>query len=356
MKKIGTPVYELPPSKGTPRNSEGAFLRLKNGHLMFAYSRYHGDSWGDAAGCDIAAVLFDGKTWSDPEILFSAKDFGTKNIMSVSLLRLGKDDIALFFLVRDSKDGKSDIREHISHSRDEGKTWSRPICCIAEPGYNVTNNDRVVQLKSGRLLVPCSLHKNFASDQKFARRGSIRFVCSDDLGKTWHNLSGIYDSESRFDEAGYQEPGVIELDDGRLFSWNRTDLGHQYEMLSSDGGETWTSPKPSIFTAPCSPLSMKRLPDGRLFAVYNPIPNYNTRDYTKVGWGRTPLVGTLVNQDVTKIEQTFVIEDDPEAGYCYCAIYPEADRMYLAYCCGDARDEGCLQRLRLTEIRYEDLN
>jgi len=356
MKKIGTPIHELPPDKGNPRNSEGAFLRLADGRLMFAYSRYHGDSWSDFAGCDIAAIFYDGKSWSEPKILFSATEFDTKNIMSVSLLRLAENDIALFFLIRDPKDGKSDIRAHISHSLDEGTTWSHPVCCIADPGYNVTNNDRVIQLKNGRLLIPCSLHKNYASDQKFNSRGSVRFVCSDDLGETWRKLGGIYDSESRFDEAGYQEPGVIELEDGRLFCWSRTDMGRQYEMLSSDGGETWTSPKPSIFTGPCSPLSMKRLPDGRLFSVYNPIPNYNTRTCSKAGWGRMPLVGAFVNQDVTKIEQTFLIEDDAEAGYCYCAIYPEADRMFLAYCCGDARDESCLRRLRLTEIFYGELN
>ena len=355
MKKIGTPIHELPPVKGNPRNSEGAFLRLKTGQLLFAYSRFKGESWSDFAGCDIAAIRFDGKAWSEPEILFSAESLGTKNVMSVSFSRLENGDVGLFFIIRDSGEGLADIRLHLLRSRDEGKTWEKPVCCVPEPGYNVTNNDRVVRLKSGRLLVPSALHQNNPQNKTFSPTGSVRFTCSDNDGKTWHNLGGFYRPESRFDQHGYQEPGIIELNDGRLYCWIRTDLGRQYEMLSSDGGETWTSPKPSIFTAPLSPLSMKQLPDWRLFAVYNPIPNYNTRTCTKVCWGRTPLVGALVNQDITEIEQTFIIEDAPEAGYCYCAILPETDRMFLAYCCGGAKDEGCLQRLRITEIRYNEL-
>ena len=356
MKRIGTPIHELPPATGNPRNSEGAFLRLKDGRLMYVYSRYKGDSWGDQAGCGIAVIYFDGCAWSEPEVLFSPESLGTKNIMSVSLLRMENDDIGLFFIVRDNGDGFSDIRLHLFRSGDEGKTWDKPICCIPDPGYNVTNNDRVIRLKSGRLIVPSSLHIVDFTKGKFNPGGTVRFTCSDDDGKTWRNIGDFYRFESRFDQNGFQEPGVIELEDGRIFCWTRTDLGRHYELLSCDGGETWSAPKPSIFTAPLSPLSMKRLPDGRLFAVYNPIPNYNTRVCSKAGWGRTPLVGALVNQDITRIEQTFLIEDDPEAGYCYCAIHPEADRMFLAYCCGDAKDEGCLQRLRLTEIRYDELN
>ncbi len=355
MKRIGRPIHELAPVTGNPRNSEGAFLRLSDGRLMFAYSRFKGESWSDFAGCDIAAIYCDGYAWSKPKVLFTAQSLGTKNIMSVSLLRMKNGDIGLFFIVRDNADGLSDIRLNLLRSRDEGKTWDKPICCIPESGYHVTNNDRVVRLECGRLFVPCSLHNNFIESKKFSSRGTVRFTCSDDDGKTWRNLGSLYAPDSRFDQNGYQEPGVIERSDGRLYCWIRTGLGRQHEMLSSDGGETWTSPKPSIFTAPLSPLSMKRLPDGRLFAVYNPIPNYNTRTLTKAGWGRTPLVGALVNQEITEIEQTFLIENDPEAGYCYCAIHPEADRMFLAYCCGGAKDESCLQRLRIAEIRYDEL-
>ena len=45
-------VHQIPPSENNPRNSEGAFIRAKNGDILFAYSRYKGDSVHDHAACD----------------------------------------------------------------------------------------------------------------------------------------------------------------------------------------------------------------------------------------------------------------------------------------------------------------
>ena len=35
-------VLDLKPQEGNPRNSEGAFIRMDDGTLLFAYSRYSG--------------------------------------------------------------------------------------------------------------------------------------------------------------------------------------------------------------------------------------------------------------------------------------------------------------------------
>ena len=50
----------------------------------------------------------------------------------------------------------SDCRPYARFSDDETRTWSEPIACIPEEdgGYYVLNNDRVVQLKSGRIILP----------------------------------------------------------------------------------------------------------------------------------------------------------------------------------------------------------
>ena len=41
-------ALELPPGPDNPRNSEGAFMPLKDGRIMFAYSRFTG-SFSDHA-------------------------------------------------------------------------------------------------------------------------------------------------------------------------------------------------------------------------------------------------------------------------------------------------------------------
>ena len=57
---------DLPPGPNNPRNSEGAFMPLKDGRIMFAYSRYYGKSSSDHATADIAARYSSdkGRTWT----------------------------------------------------------------------------------------------------------------------------------------------------------------------------------------------------------------------------------------------------------------------------------------------------
>ena len=38
--------------------------------------------------------------------------------------------------------------------------WSKAVRCIPAPGYFVLNNDRVVQLSTGRLVLPAAFHRN----------------------------------------------------------------------------------------------------------------------------------------------------------------------------------------------------
>ena len=150
----------------------------------------------------------------------------------------------------------------------------------------------------------------------------------------------------------------MELEPGILWAWARTDLGRQYETFSLDGGETWTPAAPSAFTGPMSPLSIKRLPDGSLLAVYNPIPLYNGRPEIVNGvWtgGRTPLCLARMRNRTQGAPHPIAIEDDPASGYCYVSIFPAKDGVLLSYCAGGPNDGSCLNRLRIRKIRYEEL-
>ena len=61
-----TRLHHIAPGKGNPRNSEGAFITLKDGRIAFVYSRYNGDSADDHAYCEIAVITSSdlGETWS----------------------------------------------------------------------------------------------------------------------------------------------------------------------------------------------------------------------------------------------------------------------------------------------------
>src|SRR4051812_19335141 len=64
-------VFDLNPSKDNPRNSEGAFVSLKSGRILFLYTRFHGGS-ADASPANIVSIFSDdaGRTWSnEPKVI-----------------------------------------------------------------------------------------------------------------------------------------------------------------------------------------------------------------------------------------------------------------------------------------------
>jgi hypothetical protein len=326
-----TTTLELPPSPGNPRNSEGAFLPLRDGRLLFAYTRFTGGASDHASGYIAARYSRDnGLTWSaQDETLLTLS--GGLNIMSVSLLRLRSGAIALFAL---HKLSLTDCRPYLYLSHDEARTWSAPLPLIATPGYYVLNNDRVIQLPSGRLLAPVARHDNPSEDPKqFNMRGIVSVFYSDDEGRTWR------ESQTRLAHPdspnGYQEPGLVALRDKRLLLFLRTSLGSQYFSHSRDGGLTWSTPQPSALTSPLSPASIKRIPGtSHLLAVWNDTP----------GKLRTPLTVAISRDEGRTWVQRKNIEADPSGWYCYTAIEFVGPRVLLSYVAGGRAGEGRLSR------------
>ena len=53
-------------------------------------------------------------------------------------------------------------------------------------------------------------------------------------------------------------------------------------------------------------------------------------------------------QSWTELE---ILESDPQAGYCYTAIYIGEAAVLLSYCAGEAeKDKACLNRTRIRRI------
>jgi len=354
-------VLELPPSKGNARNSEGSFATLKDGRILFVYSHFVGDSYDDHAKAVLASRISsdEGETWSGDTVIATPNEEKAMNVMSVSLLRLGNGDLGLFYCLRMSW---HDLRMQLRRSTDEGRTWSAPVMCMPAAEYYVVNNDRVIRLASGRLVIPAAWHRKVHEaneDSSRDWRAIATFFLSDDDGRTWRESAQMCTLPSPHTIAGLQEPGVVEMADGTLWAYARTDLGRQYEFFSSDGGNTWTVPQPSRFTSPVSPLSMKRLPGSNLLlAIWNPIPNYQTRPLEEPGGDRTPLVGA-VGDGTTDATwgSTFLVDrnDTTQEGYCYTAMHFTGKSVLLAYCAGGRPDNHRLNRLRIRKIELAAL-
>ena len=361
---IGKIVCELTPGKGNSRNSEGAFLKLKNGNLLYAYSRYGGGGDDDECLCDLYGILSEdgGEHFGTPFPLLTAKEVGADNVMSVSLLRMKNGDLWMFYLQKQNE--KRTCVPYLARSADEGRTWSERVRCIPENGYFVLNNDRVIELRNGRLLMPVARHEYV--EGVGCGKGEVLIYASDDDGRSWHRLSGALEMPAYLRRSepiyhrGCMEPGLAELADGTVWCFIRTVFGRQYETFSEDGGKSWTPIQPSPFTSPVSPMSVKALRDGQLCAVWNPVPLYNGRTENPGGFwngGRTPLGLALLGKNGEYPSGCTLLETDERRGFCYCAIHEtESGDLLLGYCAGGPEDGGkCLNRVRIRKITRAEL-
>ncbi len=347
--------FLFPHGNENPRNSEGSFAGLSDGRILFAWSKYTGRNWKDHCSADIWGVTSSdcGKNWSDPHLILKHDGL---NVMSVSLLRIHSGKLAMVTLHKSVVPGREDFpdcRPMFRYSEDDGMSWSDPVdIADVPPLYLVVHNDRLIQLKNNRLILPATCHR-YGKGGKLLPGIGIFFL-SDDEGKTWYQSLGCcYPPETL--ATGLQESGVVELEESTILCWFRTGGGFQYKSFSSDGGNTWTHPVPAPeFPSPEAPLSMKRnYRTKELCAVWvdtHPLRRIRF-DAPAVTMGRTPLVLARSRDEGNTWTNHRILEDSPSHGYSYTAMYFTDQSLLLAYCCGGTPDCECmLQDLKIVCI------
>lgn len=336
-------VLKLTPGPNNPRNSEGDFITLRDGRILFVYSHYTGTSSSDHGTAYLAGRYSSdkGKTWTKEDNLIVQQE-GTMNVMSVSLLRLQNGQIALFYL---RKNSTSDCIPYMRISSDEAKTWSEPRPCITDKkGYFVLNNDRVIQLKDGRIIMAVALHQT-PEEGKWHNNGRLFSYYSDDNGQTWKVGSEV----SNPNNITLQEPGLVELKSGDIMMIIRSSGGVQHKSYSKDRGLTWSTVEPTNIKSPISPATIQRIPStGDLLMVWN---NNGGEDPTIKG-KRTPLSIAVSKDDGNTWENVKNLEDNPDGWYCYIAMEFVDDHVLLGYCAGSQSQKT---HLSITDISLVDL-
>ncbi len=322
-------VYEILPSSMNGRNSEGCFFAGTDGEILFAYSRYASAGTADDDVCDIALIRStdNGESWSEHEIIARASDFGVRNIMCASALPLADGRLCVYFLIKEN-DGTSSIGRTVS---SDGVNFVPERCrCDFPKAYYVIENDRFVRLSDGRVATVAARHLE-------RNIGEIMPLVSDDDGASFHHTGAYLKLSGTFGVSrGLEEPGIVELDRGLIWLYMRTSLMYQYQSYSIDGMRSFTPPEPSIFTSPCSPMSVRRFSDGSLIAAYNPIPNYNGR-YELTGdmnvnaghSGRTPLVLRVSRDNGRTWGKPIAIETEKNRDFCYPSLFETSDGAVL---------------------------
>jgi len=286
------------------RNSEGSVIALADeGSLLLAYTRFRGGSSSDFAPADIATRISSdgGRTWSDDTIVAHGHD-ETGHVLSASLLRLGSGAIALFYgrttytKGPDYYKGNMDdvslycIRQIMRVSHDEGKTWSDERD-ITMPGEHCQFllNDCAVRLSTGRIILP-----NYHGLSPYTNSPCfVQPLLSDDDGETWRRSQFRLAGKSP-QGAQSSESSVVECADGSLLMVSRTKVGFLYHCRSTDGGETWTEPKPTELAASATPTSLRRIPGSDDLVL---IWNQANREESRWGFARHRLTTAISSDD-----------------------------------------------------------
>jgi len=142
------------PTDRTHRGYSGSIVELRDGSLLYATGNPRNEIQQSGV---IGRMSRDGgRTWGEP---FSMqRNFARLGTLQPSLLRL-KDNRLLFGYNTLNNYQGGDLRLYDGHfyvrySWDEARTWSDPFCATLYPGYHTVNPDRVIQLSSGRIVVP----------------------------------------------------------------------------------------------------------------------------------------------------------------------------------------------------------
>ncbi|OGV46200.1 MAG: hypothetical protein A2017_13690 [Lentisphaerae bacterium GWF2_44_16] len=351
-----------------PRAGEGSAVLLKDGSIMLAYSQFSGKADHDSA-IIVSRISKDGGiTWSGPANMIE-KSPDALNVMSTSFLRLHDGRIAFLYA---HKFAKNDCIPYICFSNDEGKSWSKPFAITERGKYYVVNNDRLVQTKGGRLLVPACLHEY--REEKYDLKGACGVFYSDDDGSSWEKsgkfisiknenvmkprkiANGKEEIWKEILQRGVcsQEPGVIELADGRIMMWARTYGGYMYKAVSEDGGESWSEFSPvSQIVSPCGPQSIKRVPGtSKLICVYNDHGAYSFAEDNWWNW-RTPL-SIAVSGDEGENWSVLGNIEDTSHNYCYTSILFFEDKTLLTYYVSEnSMENGIEKRRNLASLKVK---
>ena len=352
-------VWDLIPNENSGRNSEGSFIRIPDGRIMFAYGSMVGPTSSDSGACNIVAIYSsdEGESWTEPVIVAEAAFFGVKNIMSVSTLYQKDGKIGVYFLIKEN-DYTSTIGRALS---EDGISFACERCELDAPKcYYVINNDRIERFSDGRIVAPAMA--SMLNGKKIDHFGIGMCLASDDDGKTFYaTRPRLANSVLGEGMEGFQEPGLFEHADGTIRFWARTPEGYQYECFSRDGMNSFTPPQAAMaFQSPCSPLEMTKDPaTGDLYVAYNPIAEYPEEVAPcnmKISWGRTPFVVRRSKDDGRTWGKLNIVEDDKERGYCYPAFFFTKDgSMLLAYCRGGESDKSVLARLGIMKIALDEI-
>ncbi|MDM7924718.1 MAG: sialidase family protein [bacterium] len=209
-----------------PSDATAAFL--PNGDILIVFKSSAADAGADG-GKDVFVTRSSdrGRSWKSPETAFRpAWDFRNPAIAAVPdgpiLLVFGWQDA-------DAPDlGHGDPGFFVSHSPDNGVSFSTPRLVRTPQAGRVATSGSAVALEDGSVLLPLTA------------QGGIRLAVSRDAGESWKIGPAIAEDAA----STPRNPSLVRLPDRRLFCLFEQGTVSPRLMTceSSDNGVTWSRP------------------------------------------------------------------------------------------------------------------
>jgi len=209
----------------------------------------------------------------------------------------------------------------VHRSSDMGRTWDATVEVDTQPysgGYGMRGG---VQLDNGDVLLPLS---------DVPKYETVFVTRSTDGGRTFGNIREAAHLPGHF----FEEPSALQLPSGDILMLVRDNATHSlYQVLSKDGGHTWSAAAPTGIRG--YPAHLLLLPDGRLFCVFGVrYAPFGIRAVLSRDQGKTWDVG-----------QPLVLRDDLrnwDLGYP-SAIRRDDGRIFVVYYAQDVDGVTCIQ-------------
>ncbi|MBA2115570.1 sialidase family protein [Bremerella alba] len=339
-----------------PRHDHQLIFPLDQDRLMLVWSEYYSKAKNpskqigkagatDEVSCQISAMTStdQGRTWSDRRVL--QPNQWKHNVKHPNLVRLTSDEILFFYVGWDSPTNRNIF---MRRSVDNGATWGDQVQ-VSKLGWYCNNADRALRLSTGRVILPAHgpFDESYIGGTSYKGGDLHSFVYySDDGFQTWKTSSNSMTAEGR----GCHEPTIVELKDGRLYCLLRNTNQRQYFSTSSDGGERWSQPEPTVLTSPESPAILKRIPTtGDLLVLWNNVSS-------KSNWPRTPLSVAISDDEAKTWKHVKDIDNRKNFDAAYPSVTFVDDEALITYYTRSAkwkRDSEITQRIYKIDQFYE---
>lgn len=253
----------------SPEN-EAVIVRLPNDELRIFYVHR-------PEGTEICSIRSrnNGASWGEPQTEIKLPG-AAYYALQVAVDRTGELQM-VFHIAGKGENGYNGKHYDLYHVRTTGgrSAWGTPTRIYE--GY-VGSIRGLITLANGRLVLAVGVAipsrvKPDPSQQVDLGWNDVRVFYSDDDGANWsssiHDLQIVQDQTRGKTRYGAVEPSLIQLRDRRLWMLIRSKNGQLYESSSTDNGNNWSAPTPSIFTSSDSPAAIVRDASGQLLVFFN---------------------------------------------------------------------------------------